>query len=62
MFALARSAPYIQAVISAKGSANSIWQLIDTKKERPTVLRRSSQNIQTTKIEGHIAFVDVQFS
>jgi len=55
MFALGRSAPHIQAVISAKGSAYSIWNIIDTKK-------KSSSGLQQENIEGNIAFVKVCFA
>jgi ABC-type multidrug transport system fused ATPase/permease subunit len=55
MFGLGRSAPHIQAIISAKGSAYAIWNIIDTKK-------KSSTGFQREDIVGNIAFVDVCFT
>lgn len=58
LFALGRSAPYIQAIISAKGSAFSIWNLIDTKKTGD----RQMSVLKPSKMEGNIAFVNVKFA
>ena len=59
MFALGRSAPHIQAIISAKGSAYSIWKIIDVKKVNHEQL---SENLKPSEIEGNIAFVNINFS
>lgn len=55
MFALGRSAPYIQAIVSAKGAAFAVWKLIDTKK----MVKRGTED---KKIDGNIAFVNVRFA
>ena len=57
LFALGRSAPYIQAIISAKGSAFFIWNLIDTKKTEDRQMK-----LKPSKIDGNIAFVNVKFA
>jgi ATP-binding cassette subfamily B (MDR/TAP) protein 1 len=60
MFSLGRSAPHIQGIISAKGSAYSIWNIIDTKKKSDD--ETSSKKLKPSHIDGNIAFVNVGFS
>lgn len=60
LFALGRSAPYIQAIISAKGSAFSIWKLIETKKTENRQM--SARKLKPSKIVGNIDFVNVKFA
>jgi len=60
MFSLGRSAPHIQAILSAKGSAYSIWKIIDTKRKSDG--EEPSKGRQSSAIVGNIAFVNVQFA
>ncbi|CAF3992288.1 unnamed protein product, partial [Rotaria sordida] len=60
MFALGRSAPYFQAITSAKGSAYSIWKIIKTEKE--FYRAESSEGHKPSKIKGNIAFRNVYFA
>ncbi|CAF4259566.1 unnamed protein product, partial [Rotaria sp. Silwood2] len=60
MFAFGRAAPYFQAIISAKGSAYSIWKIIDTEKE--FYREESSEGLKPSKIKGNIIFQNVYFA
>ncbi|CAF4459380.1 unnamed protein product [Rotaria socialis] len=60
LFALERLAPYLQAIISAKGSAHEIWKIIDTEKE--FLREESTGELEPTDIDGSVAFVNVHFA
>lgn len=60
MFALGRSAPHFQAIISARAYAHTLWTMIDTKKHVDREL--PSSKLRPTEINGNIAFVNVGFA
>lgn len=60
MFELGRSAPFLQAIVLAKGNAYSIWKIIDTDKKFSR--QDFSEGLQPVEMHGDLEFVNVSFA